>query len=122
MEYSVEHSCGDEDVPKAPIKPVSVVIPARGSALQVMENAANQYGSQYYFTAKYYGGNLQGFDVETINETPSNLTPTSECYWQFLIRLPNGNVKPSKLGVSSYYFDMDGYGMIMRLTKIPSRK
>ena len=120
VEYSVEYSYEDKDVAETPIiiKPVTVVIPAGGSALQVMENAAVKHGQQYYFTAKFYGDNL-GFNIETINGFPKS---PSKCYWEFLIRLPDGSVKPSKLGVSSYYFDTDEYGMIMRYTKTPLRK
>ena len=119
VEYSVEHSCDDE--PSAQ-NAVTVEIPAGGSALQVMEIAADTYGSQYNFTGKYYGGSLEGFDIEKINGFPSDETLPTQCYWEFLIRFPDGSIKPSKLGVSSYYFDTDGYGMIMRFTKTPPRK
>ena len=119
VEYSVEHSCDDEpSVQNA----VTVELLAGGSALQVMEIAADKYGSQYNFTGKYYGGSLEGFDIEKINGLPSDETPPTQCYWEFLIRFPDGTIKPSKLGVSSYYFDTDGYGMIMHFTKIPPGK
>ena len=123
VEYSVEHSCDDESATKPPIsQPVTVEIPAGGSALQVMEIAAEKYGSQYNFVGKYYGSSL-GFDIEKINGFPSDETQsTEECYWEFLIRLPDGSIKPSKLGVSSYYFDTDRYGMIMRFTSTPPSK
>jgi hypothetical protein len=119
VEYSVQHSCDDDpSVQNA----VTVELPAGGSALQVMEIAADKYGSQYNFTGKYYGGSLEGFDIEKINGFPSDETQPTQCYWEFLIRYPDGSIKPSKLGVSSYYFDTDGYGMIMRFTKTPPGK
>ena len=123
VEYSVEHSCDNESsesVKKS--ESVLVEIPAGGSALHVMETAADKYGSQYNFTGKYYGGSLEGFAIEKINGFPSDQTPPTQCYWEFLIRTPDGNIKPSKLGVSSYFFDVDGYGMILRFTKTPPRK
>ena len=122
VNLSVEHPSEDPHLGSVKQASVSVVIPAGGTALQVMENAANEYGSPYEFTAKYDGGSLHGFFIDKINGIPSNNTqtpPSDNYYWEFLIRYPNGTVKPSHLGISTYYFDIDGYGMIMRLTKIP---
>ena len=116
-EYSVEYSC-DNETSSVPDK-VIVELPAGGSALQVMEIAADKYGSQYNFTGKYYVGSLEGFDIEKINGIPSDQSPLTQCYWEFLIQFPDGSIKPSKLGVSSYYFDTDRYGMIMRFNKTP---
>ena len=120
VKYSVERSCDNE--PSQVENSVLVEIPAGGSALHVMEIAADKYGSQYNFTGKYYGGSLEGFAIEKINGFPSDQTPPTQCYWEFLILTPDGNIKPSKLGVSSYFFDIDGCGMIMCFTKTPPRK
>ena len=96
-----------------PVDPVSVSIPVGGSALQVMETAANRYGTKYYFTAKYYG-KYQGFEVMTINEIPGDETQ----YWEFLIKSPNGSIERPEVGVSAYKFSKPEYGMIMRLKVI----
>jgi hypothetical protein len=45
-----------------PVSPISVSIPVDGSALQVMEGAANRYGTKYY--SKYYG-KYHGFEILT---------------------------------------------------------
>ena len=115
VEYSVEYSCDNET---SVSDKVIVELPAGGSALQVTEIAADKHGSRYNFTGKYYGGSLQGFDIEKINGIPSDQSPPTQCYWEFLIRFPDGSIKPSKLGVSSYYFDTDGH-MIMQFNKTP---
>ena len=116
VEYSIDYSCGDHTIP---MKSVSMDVPAGSSALQVMEKAANS-DKEIQFTAKYYDDdNVLGFDIETINGIPKL---ASECCWEFLIQFPDGSKKPSRHGVSNYYFDTDGYGMIMRLTKTPTCK
>lgn len=108
VNYSVENLGTSETV--------SVWIPAGGSALQVMEAAANKYGSQYYFTSKYFGGSLHGFMAETINGIPDEQDLLKKkYYWDFLIKSPSGTVTPSSVGISSYHFETNGYGMIMRL-------
>ena len=118
VQYSVDYHTKDQHPGsvKKPPKPLTVVILTGGTALQVMENAANKHGSPYEFTAKYDGGSLHGFFICTINGIPSN-TPSSDYYWEFLIQFPDGTVKPSSVGVSTYSFNADGYGMIMRFIK-----
>lgn len=98
-------------------EPVPVWIPVGGSALQVMEAAANKYGSQYYFTSEYFGGSLHGFMVQTINGVPGE-HDKEKYYWEFLIKSPSGTMTPSSVGISAYHFETDGYGMIMRLKLI----
>lgn len=119
VDYSVEYPPKDDypcGVGEAPISnPVSVVIPAGGSAFQVMETAVNSFGSQYKFTATYFGS-LFGYLIDAINGVPCAVTqlPPSVCYWEFYIKFPNGTVTSSSVGVSKYTFNSDGYGMIMR--------
>ena len=96
-----------------PVKPVSVLIPVGGSTLQVMENAANRYGTEYYFTAKYYG-KYDGFIIDKINGIAADKTH----YWEFLIKSPDGSIGPPDVGVLIYKFKNPGYGMIMHLTPI----
>lgn len=98
-----------------PVNPVSVSIPVDGSALQVMEGAANRYGTKYYFTAKYYG-KYQGFEIMVIGGVPGDKTH----YWEFLIKSPNGSIERPEVGVSAYKFLKPGYGMIMRLKETKS--
>ena len=93
------------------VKPVSVSIPVGGSALQVMENAANRYGTEYYFTAKYYG-EYHGFIIDKINGIAGDKTH----YWKFLVKSPDGSIECPDIGVSVYTFKNPGYGMIMCLT------
>ena len=93
-----------------PVSPVSVSIPVDGSALQVMEGAANRYGKKYYFTSKYYG-KYHGFEILMINGIPHD----EAHYWEFLIKSPNGSIKRPEVGISAYKFSNPGYGMIMRL-------
>ena len=100
VNYSVE--CKD-----TPLKPVSVYIPVGGSALQVMENAANKFGKQYFFTAKYYGS-LQGFFIESINGVASD-------NWEFLIKTPDGHVKRPHEGVFFLFFFFFVYEIFMHV-------
>ena len=93
-----------------PVSPVSVSIPVNGSALQVMEGAANRYGTNYYFTSKYYG-KYHGFEILAIDGIPHD----EAHYWEFLIKSPNGSIERPEVGISAYKFSNTGYGMIMRL-------
>ena len=96
-----------------PVDPVSVSIPVGGSALQVMEAATNRYGTEYYFTAKYYG-KYQGFKVMAIDEIPGDEAQ----YWEFLIKSPNGSIECPEVGVSAYKFSKPECRMTMHLKVI----
>ena len=96
-----------------PVNPVSVSIPVGGSALQLMEAAANKYGTEFYFTAKYYG-KWSGFEIEKINSIPDD----ESYYWEFLVKTLDGSIEHPDVGVSAYCFAKPGYGMIMRLKKL----
>ena len=102
------------ETPPIPDQPVSVEIPEGGTALDVMEIAYNSQHA-YKFTATF---SEYGFFVNAINGIPCAViqSPPSQCFWGFFIQYPNGTVSASNLGVSSYEFTDDGYGMIMCFT------
>ena len=117
VSYSVIYPvgpCRDESDTTAPIPSVNVTIPCGGTALQVME-AAVDIDRSYRFAATYFGSSL-GYFINAVNSIPPIIEPlTNEsCFWLFLIRTPDGEIIPSNVGVSSYTFNDDGYGMILR--------
>ena len=118
VNYSVEYPPEDEypcGVKQAPLpSSIPIVVLAGSTAFRVMENAVNSYGSSYKFTATYFGS--LGFLIDAINGIPCAVTqlPPSVCYWEFYIKYPNGTEVSSSVGVSSFTFNSDGYGMTMR--------
>ena len=122
VSYTVRYQegpCGNDSIPAIPS--IDVTIPCGGTALQVME-AATDYpdpavARMYRFTATYFGSVL-GYFINAINMVPDTIEqPTNgSCYWLFLVETPDGKTLSSIVGVSSFTFDSDGYGMIMRYT------
>ena len=120
--YSVNYQEGPCMDNSPPIPSINVSIPCGGTAQQVMENAVNypdpDVARMYRFTATYFGSSL-GYLVNAINSIPSTLTNESDsCFWLFLVQTPNGTLLSSNVGISSYTFNSDGYGMIMRYTAL----
>lgn len=120
VSYTVRYEEGPCRVDSKPAIPsVNVSIPCGGTALQVMESAVDypdpDVGRMYRFAATYFGSTL-GYFINAINSVPPVIEPlTNEsCFWLFLIQTPDGSILPSNVGVSSYTFKVDGYGMIMR--------
>ena len=116
--YSVEYQpikdypCG---VSQAPIRnPVPVMVPAGSAAFEVIKNAVDRYGPSYKFTATYFQ-NL-GYFINAINNVPGTITnnPPSMCFWKFIVQTPDGKEIVPNVGVSSYTFSRDGFGLIMR--------
>lgn len=95
-------------------QPISVDITAGGTAFEVMEKAFGQ-NDAYKFTATY---STYGFFINAINGIPCAViqSPPSQCFWGFFIKDPSGIVTASQVGVSTYEFNEDGYGMIMCFT------
>ena len=95
------------------------MFPCGGTALQVMESAVDypdpDVGRMYRFAATYFGSTF-GYIINAINFVPPVIEPlTNEsCIWLLLIQTPDGSILSSNVGVSSYTFNDDGYGMIMR--------
>ena len=121
VDYSVEYPVNDDShyytcgVSQPPIpNPVSVEVPAGSSAFDVIENAVNQFGSSYKFTATYYQS--MGYFIEAINNVPYTVTnhPPSRCSWKFIVQYPDGTQEEPDVGVSTFTFNNDGYSMIMR--------
>ena len=119
--YSVNYQEGPCMDNSPPIPSINVSIPCGGTAQQVMENAVNypdpDVARMYRFAATYFGSSL-GYFVNAINSIPPIIEPlTNEsCFWLFLLQTPNGTLLSSNVGISSYTFNSDGYGMIMRYT------
>ena len=109
--YPVDR-CRDVSDTTPPIPSVNVTIPRGGTALQVME-AAVDINRSYRFAATYFGSTL-GYFINAVNSIPPIIEPSESCFWLFLIRTPDGEILPSNVGVSSYTFNDDGYGMILR--------
>lgn len=132
VEYSVKYLPQDEHyyicgVSQPPIpNPVSVVVPAGSTAFEVIENAVNQFGSSYKFTATYFYS--MGYFINAINDVPYTITnhPPSRCFWKFIVQYPNGTEVAPDVGVSTFTFNSDGYGMIMSYQDVcpghPSRE
>ena len=115
VSYSVIYPvgrCRDASVTTPPIPSVNVTIPCGGTALQVMETAVD-IDRSYRFVATYFGSSL-GYLINAVNSIPPIIEPSESCFWLFLIRTPDGEILPSNVGVSSYTFNDDGYGMILR--------
>ena len=116
-----EGSCGNDSIPAIPS--INVTIPCGGAALRVMETATDYPDSNvarmYRFTATYFGSTL-GYFINAINMIPDPINPpaSESCFWLFLIETPDGEILRSNFGVSSFTFNGDGYGMIMRYTAL----
>ena len=110
-----EGSCGNDSIPAIPS--IDVTIPCGGTALRLMEKAAD-VDPRYRFTVTYFGG--LGYFTNAINMIPYTINPpaSESCYWQFLIETPDGELLRSNFGVSSFTFNSDGYGMIRRYTSL----
>ena len=120
VSYTVRYQegpCRQESTPAIPS--IDVSIPCGGTAQQVMETAVDypdrDVARMYRFAATYFGSSL-GYFINAINSIPPIIEPlTNEsCFWLFLIQTPDGEILFSNVGVSSYTFNDDGYGMIMR--------
>ena len=105
IEYP-EPTCSTATPP--PDAAVSIV--QGGTALDVMEQAGNM-GSDYRFSATYFGSDL-GFFIDTLNGVSSNVD--ENCFWLYFIMTPNGIIEIADLGVSSYVIPADGYTIIWR--------
>ena len=77
------------------------------NALQIMEYAVNQGGSDYQFTATYFKD--LGFFIDKLNGTAS----TKHCHWFVYIGSPDGCEKKSDVGVSSLDIPIS-YSLIMK--------
>ena len=126
VEYSVVYPpkltdynpCSVETSP-IPNQPVTIEVPGSVTAIEVMEKACSVQPAYYKFTATY---STYGFFINAINGIPCAViqSPPSKCFWGFFIKHPDGTVTASEVGVSSYEFDTDGYGMIMCFTNSTS--
>ncbi len=91
VEYNDNGSCGG--LTSVPLS-VSVSAPYFGTALDVMELAANQ-GEEFQFEATY---TQVGVVIDSVNDTEA----TSECFWTFYVRSPSGmELRPNE-SVSEY--------------------
>ena len=86
-----------------------VTIRANSPAQYVMQNAADQFGSSYRFSATYFGSEL-GYFINTLNGVSSE----NNCFWIYFIGLPDGSESKATLGISSYRVPADDYSIIWR--------
>ena len=111
MQYAFQYTdvvkCPPFTPNTSPLAPVTVVIPANGTALNVLEQSVG-ISTYYRFTATYFGPVLGYF----INEGTAG---NDKCTWSFYYQLPGspGQV-PSKVGVSNFRIPSDSYSIFMR--------
>ena len=105
IEYP-EAACSTATPP--PDAAVSIV--QGGTALDVMEQAGNM-GSDYRFSATYFGSGL-GFFIDTLNGVSNN--QTNACNWLFFIMTPDGAVEQASVGVSNYIVPADDSTVVWR--------
>ena len=79
-----------------------------------MESAVDEFGSDYRFSATYFGNEL-GYFIDTINGTSSDAA--SNCFWFIFIKPPNGDEVLSPLGVSNFRIRRSGFAMVWRYMK-----
>ena len=108
FQYTDEQNC-PPSMENNPLDPITVTIPANGTALKVLEASVN-VDRAYRFTATYFGTTL-GYLIDAINGTSSNMS----CFWFFYIQTP-GSPNPvlSNLGVSNFEIPTTGYSVFMR--------
>ena len=111
--YKIEFSdpfCSNKTAPPS----VWVKVKRKSTALDVMEQAVDQFGAPYRFSATYFGTPL-GYFIDSINGTASNLEDS--CFWFFFVGTPDGKEFLSPVGVSNFRVPGKGYSIIWRFSQ-----
>ena len=113
VRYSIEYvdieTCG-QGLELVPPPEVETEIAALGSAQRVLEESV-EFGRDYRFTASFFNNEF-GYFVDEINGTSGSTT--TNCFWLFYVRLPNGTEVQPNVGISNYVIPADGHSVIMR--------
>ena len=92
--------------------PITVAIPAGGTALDVMHGAVD-IDRRYQFNAKSFGQTL-GFSIIEIAGTASS----DNCYWSFYVAQDGSPAKPSNVGVSHFSICSPAVSISMRYSSL----
>lgn len=106
--YRIEYNGDAPECARDDPAPLVIIVPDTYSAMDIMEIASNQ-GEEYQFTATYFGQNLGGYFINSVN----GVFPSDGCFWFAYIQAPGGNEFRPFIGVTNY-IPGDGFVFVLR--------